>query len=214
MFKILSRAAAACVLAFGVTTASAATFNQVGPGIAGGAPIQVDVDLGPFAGHLALFNLTISPVDPIVLGAYVDDLSDGGVNAPLIQVVANSTTGPILLADNSAGFGPTVFFPFQNVPVSIIGTNRQLGPGIPENLSKFSLFFAAFPGTPDGPYQVAYSLALDLRDDQNQQSFVQSGGSFNVTVGPIAPVPLPAGGLLLISGLGAIALVRRKKSVA
>jgi len=217
-FKRAALVAAAILCA---TTAQAVTFKQQDVGVAGQF-IGIDVDLSGFSGVLGGFALAVDPDDRFAFGGVQDDRSDGGV-APLYQVrfANNGVTSPMLNATTGSSQAQGVFVPstydaatnsyqraYNNGQSLIFGTSVNVPV---DNLSKFTLFFASLPGTAEGVYKVSYSSSLTVAiGGVVEQGANASNGTFDITIGNPEVIPLPAGGVLLVTGLGALAMMRRR----
>lgn len=211
MVQRLKHAFAAVLMLLAGSGAQAASFNQVTSGNPGQF-VQVNVDLsGDYTGQLGGFDIFLNMQPGLFLGGIFDDASDGGT-APSYFAATLLSTGPAPVGFSTSG----------SLAFAPIGTQTQLratSNNLPtDNLSKFSLVFAAAPTAPVGAYQVAYQTVFSVRDAQgvvNNTAF-PGRGVFSVTVGPrdepTPPIPLPAAGWLLLGALGAVAGVKRIRS--
>ena len=194
MFDKFCKVAAIIVAAVFSQSVNAATLQQVGTANAGGYA-QVDVDLAPFSGIIGGFTLELL-MDPGLAFVGIQDNPTEGGNAPTYQLFADTGSDQIIVSPLA-------------LPIGIIGSTSAF-PN--DNISKFRLAFAVASGAPDGIYQVGYDLTLSVQDNGvvYNAAFPESG-NINLTVGSVTtqPVPLPAGGVLLIFGLGALAVLRR-----
>lgn len=221
MLKTLRSAVALVAFGLFATAGHASTlasFSQSAPGVADGTTFnEINVSLTPPSGTISQYNLQINPIDVLAFGAIGDDLSDNGsAGPPQIGVLLSPVGGAPVFATSNVLVGPPLSYapgillpgPWSQVS-DITGTSTAF-PN--DNVSSFSLFFAAAPALPFGQYGVAYSLGVSLFDPNTQSvSLARETGTFNVTIGPVAPVPLPAGGVLILTGLGAIGLLRRRQ---
>lgn len=88
-------------------------------------------------------------------------------------------------------------YPFHGGPVDIYGWMFDIGGGLVVNLWSDGVY----PGAPGPTFGVAIASA------EAPLLYQFDGAS-------LAEVPLPAGGLMLVGGLGALAAVRRRKAAA
>ena len=203
MFDKFCKVAAIIVAAVFSQSVNAATLQQVGTANAGGYA-QVDVDLAPFSGIIGGFTLELL-MDPGLAFVGIQDNPTEGGNAPTYQLFADTGSGYVAV---TSGSDQIIVSPLA-LPIGIIGSTSAF-PN--DNISKFRLAFAVASGAPDGIYQVGYDLTLSVQDNGvvYNAAFPESG-NINLTVGSVTtqPVPLPAGGVLLIFGLGTLAVLRR-----
>jgi hypothetical protein len=209
-FRSLLAATALAAAAFAGSNAYAATAGTIGddneylPGdldgyfggnlylVGGDAQIQVTI-VGAEAGFLNSFTFagtTWSFGNNSPGGVF----NDTGVLAPVMFDVA---TGLLDFWFGVNGTGQDV----------VNGSN-------PDNSTAAPNFFVSFLPDPTATFGQSVMLFFDdggSVDDNHDDLIVRldivKGG------GTIAPVPLPAGGLLLIGALGGLALIRRRKSI-
>lgn len=132
-------------------------------------------------------------------GPYVGWQSDPIITFHFDQVYA--FTAITLHFDDSNGLGGV----FQPASVSVNG----VGYAVPYNPGT-----APFAFTADLAGLQADSLSVQIFRTQGSSWVFLSQVSFDGAVptsAPVAPVPLPAGGLLLIGALGALGLMRRRR---
>lgn len=192
-FTTFIGAVAAIGLSAGVASAATFTFNTVGP--------QVASLSGP--------GFTITPGSSGILNssARISQTATGlGVNG-------NPDTNP----GNIDGF-PIFSSEFLTVDFDWIVTLKKIALGNVDGNDDVDLFL---DGTLIGSYQASALNSLDLDADitsfrvRASGTFLADGfgnDDFTLAGFTVAPVPLPAGGLLLIGGLAALGVVRKRLS--
>lgn len=212
MFKKMSLSLIVMLISAG--SAIAATVNQVGAVSPNDQGVSFDIDFGgdvPTTEDLANFVLTFSTGSvPVRFLSAVDNPIEGGT-APTYSLFA-SAGGNTVAVSSGTGSATTTNTSFTGDYLLSVTSNN-----LPEdNLSKSRFNFILNPSITVGDYSIDFESQLTLRDangDEKMSSIDQ--GSFQFSVTPeVAPIPLPAGGLLVLTGLGALTLLRRPNSSA
>ena len=126
------------------------------------------------------------------------------------------------VGDISSGPNPFFFFDigvFDNIANFVASATDTFG-----NTSTYTevlsgafsptLFFSAFSGSADFNSLAKLSFMIDTTNVPGSGPVRSVDGSLNsISINAPSAVPLPAGGLLLLAGLGAIGALRRKKTV-
>lgn len=188
----------------------------------------------PVAAHAS----TLSPTGysytapPKGLGAYLDDTYDGSTETGELTDGISAT----LYWESTDGFGatgpnvgwdtldPVIVFTFAEVISSeSMVMNFQDGAGKPDyvivNGFQSPDITEGVGGAQNvrGPYDATIDLTYLAPTDQLTVTVVIFSfawtmlSEFTFTEATVAPVPVPASGLLLVAGLGAVALGRRKR---
>lgn len=159
-------------------------------------------------------------------GVFCSNTARGGLGDPNSQrgglfFLSGVETFMNVVAGFTTGFSFFYTAPFQAGSVSVFdglsGTGTQLAtltlPTTPSTCdSSFSATFCPFVTTGVGFEGTARSVSFAGVADQIVFDDITFG---SVTPGqPMAPIPLPAAGWLLVGGLGALAAVRRRKQAA
>lgn len=176
---------AVAALAIGATSAGAVTFTGDANGGSG-----TFVDNGPNAAYD--FQLTLTSNDNGVSGIYTTATAVADQSYKVSGVWQYSTAD----VDGSS-FDPFGYF-IDSVFVNLVqlSTNGLPAPGFQNGV--FEFIVAA--GKSFGFYAFATDGAF--------------GSSSSIAYGNVSAVPLPAGGLLLLTALGGVALVRRRSNKA
>lgn len=123
--------------------------------------------------------------------------------------------------DLTVGFSKPLFFPDRNVSVFEITYNRTIGHneavdvysilgGVPTYLGRILNDVASSSVKATSAFE--YIRLVDVTLDEFPSS--PSGDGFDVDFISVAPVPLPAAGLMLLAGVGGLAAMRRRKKAA
>ncbi|SNS86064.1 VPLPA-CTERM sorting domain-containing protein [Tropicimonas sediminicola] len=146
----------------------------------------------------ALFDIA----DPMSLDFTTNEIYSSGFQLALYEVVYETSGNPYTLAFESSG---TTTFYAEPTDYSDTG---EVGAVAFAN----SILSTLNSGT--GWVSGAYELFW-LQNTNNVGENLVSGYTVGSNPGfPAAPIPLPASGLLLIGGLGALAVARRRRKVA
>lgn len=147
------------------------------------------------------------------------------------QQVQAVVTGGSAFVSLGSGIAGSVIFSWDPGSVDLVdGTNDSIAFDVLDadlrgNTFTFSVNGGSVTQTANGPGLVSFDFAdyegVDFSDVSTLSLFVSGPASFDVgfdniraQAGPISAVPLPAGGLLLLSGLGGIAAINRRKKRA
>lgn len=194
--------ALAIVAGFGNNAADAATFTPSGT-VEAGESTTVGVDLN--TASLAGFDLFLNVPTALMLTLLADDSSDGA--GGLVQRfgafgldAANRVVGAAL----DSGQTPDYDFTYAG---TVPGAQGFLGVRVTNlggNIAASDLTFLTNPAAAAGVQKVDYYLW----EYGVGQAPAYSTGSFDVTITRANVVPLPAGAVLLITGLGAFGAAR------
>ncbi len=189
-------------------------------GLSGSASaLSVFVDWGPVGSTpSAESSATINVGDTITANFYASDLPSSGLNAWGLEV--GYSTASIFTASN-ADFntaewdGFTGFNPGSSVtanPIRAAGTVNLLPPPAtpPVKTDPVRLFSVDYTGTSVGSsdFELRSVLGFDFIDGNS--ATIDTPTFFSTTLNVVTPVPLPATGWLMLSGLAGLAAWRRK----
>lgn len=214
MMKRVFSALAGLVLGLSLTTggATAASFNA--PVTIAGSSVFVTGDLmGQSNDGFLGFDLFLNIPSELLLTFIVDDAADG--SGVLYQAYTPGGLFPVAGVANGFNYATDAGILGLNGSVGFRATNVTFfSGGTISEIDKIGLNFLTQAGIAPGDYAVAYAGTLfnELGTDLNQAF----SGSFNIRVGMGSQtvIPLPAGGVLALSGLGALMLVRRRRRAA
>jgi hypothetical protein len=173
------------------------------------------------AACIALSSATASLAAPINLDFTVGDVSGTfyGLDDAIFSPTPQSATSFDLFTPiatwtgvNSSSFGDNSFVFSKSGLLSYNFYSR-----FPANIldDTFSVLLLSIDVLNDPAGGYPYFTALTGDGEGSNVAYDQEISFANFTISPISPVPLPAGGLLLLSGLaGVAALKRRKKRTA
>jgi len=217
--RVAALAAAAFIAGAGASSAvtynfTSVTNNNLTNAAIGAAQLSVDVtDAG--SGNVAFTFNNAGPLASSITDIYWDDqagvLGTAGAIADSGAGVSYSwgASPGNLPGGNAVGFSvsPSGAAADSNAPVQPMGVN----PG-----EWVTLVWSIVSGKTFNDVIAALNLGGDqagsLRIGIHVQGFANGGSeSFVNTPPPPAPVPLPAGGLMLVAGLGAFGLLRRRQ---
>jgi hypothetical protein len=207
--SLLAATALAAAAAFG-STASATTYGTIGGPGGGNEYLGDDILGGYFGGDLYLVGGPAS-ITVTIIG------SEAGYNNSFTFGGVTYSTGGGTNSFNDLGvFSWDVVGVTSGLLDFVFSTNGGAGSvangSNQDNLPSIPNFFVSF--LPDPTSSFGQSLLLFLDDgagngtDNHDDLIVR----LDLNGGTIAPVPLPAGGLLLIGALGGLAALRRRKS--
>ena len=211
-FKSLVAAAALAAATCIGGSVSAATYGTIGPGNDGLAPLGLTNPLGGyFGGDLYLVGGT-ADIQATVLGSEAGWNNRFGFYGNVYATGGNtgsfSVGGVQTFLATGVAPGLLDFWFGANSPLASVvnGSNN-------DNTGPLSNFFVSFLPTPTATFGQSVLLFFDDAgggDDDNHDDLIVRLDI--VGDGRIAPIPLPAGGLLLIGALGGLAALRRRKS--
>jgi hypothetical protein len=182
-----------------------------------GATSSNSVAFGAGTRTLTALN-TASNGDPV--GATTIQAVGGALNfSNNVKAAGVGTVTYTKVGDISSGANPYFFFDvgvFDNVANFLASATDTLGHTstyqevLQAGFSPF-LFFSQFVGTADFNSLSTLSFAIDTNNVPGHGRVLNVDGSLNsISLNAPSEVPLPAGGLLLLLGLGGLAALRRK----
>lgn len=212
MKTLATLGAATAVAALMATGASALTWGTISSG-AGGNDAIVPLGLGNSLGGIFGANLYLTGNSDILveyLGAeasFVNSFTFGTFSAATPGVAAwnTSTNASATLSNTAAGLLSFSFLTGGGYTVNN-GSNADGGvAGAEPN------FFVSFADPTQSSGQMVYLFLDDSQqgDDNHDDMVIRltaTGGSF------VAPIPVPAAGLLLLGGLGALGAFARRRN--
>jgi len=202
MLRSLFGALLGVLLIVGATDARALpSFTQLAPVQADDSVIVPVTIRGDFTSTgLVGFDLFLLPVHAEIPLWYVQDVtSDGG--SALYQRFLTPT-----VVEDPGSLGGALFSASGNLGFRVTDNS-----GGTQGFSVLDLVFAVLPGTAPDDYIVPYQTTLYSRDQTG--GLVQSPASGNITIRVSGAVPAPAAGVLILSGLGALIAVKRRRRV-
>ncbi|MCU4653801.1 VPLPA-CTERM sorting domain-containing protein [Roseibacterium sp. SDUM158016] len=215
MKRILAAAAASLFVA-GPAAASTVTLDYVGPGAFGAPNLAQNVTIqspvrGPIGVRAGPFHVTDGVSE---FFAWCFDIAQNVADGVSYQVAGNP------LGSAREGLLNRLFTSYyDDIDTGVEGAAFQVAIWeiVYENLSGpldvSTGLFSAWNNS--GVVAQANSWLSNLGQEENYEiTYFASGTNQDLLTGQVAPVPLPAGILLLGSGLGAIAVTRRRRKTA
>ncbi|MEM7722729.1 MAG: VPLPA-CTERM sorting domain-containing protein [Pseudomonadota bacterium] len=147
-------------------------------------------------------TLDIDPLGPALVA-----LASGAGTAPLLNAVSGPTVAPQRAAPEPITRAPIARSPLPvagSTPIGGSGGSSSSSPSNADLLAMLAALTTGPDGTPIGASGGVLDIAADPQDDPDTSPTVASAA--------IAPVPVPAGLALMLSGLGALMVMRRRSN--